>query len=52
VTQERDPDREPERGDDALKSPQERVEDLEPGEEESADVKGGATYDWWKKVEP
>ncbi|MEX2194023.1 MAG: hypothetical protein WD844_01940 [Thermoleophilaceae bacterium] len=36
------------RQDDELKLPAQRVEDLEPDEEESADVKGGA---WPKKYE-
>ena len=39
-----DPKREErdQRGDDDLKVPEDRVEDLEPGEDEAGDVKGGA----------
>jgi hypothetical protein len=36
-----------ERTDDELKLPEERVDDLEPGEEEAADVKGGAFKQAW-----
>lgn len=41
MTEERDRGRDEERRDDELKAPEERVEDLEPDEDESGDVKGG-----------
>jgi hypothetical protein len=37
---------------DEVQLPEERVEDLEPGEQESVEVAGGSTYEWWKKIEP
>jgi hypothetical protein len=30
--------------------PEDAIEDLAPGEDETGDVKGGV-YQWWKKVE-
>jgi hypothetical protein len=45
-TRERD-----ERTDDELKLPEDRVEDLEPGEDEAADVKGGIINAWPKKYD-
>jgi len=38
-----------ERADDELKLPDERVDDLEPSEDEAADVKGGLINAWPKK---
>ena len=41
-----------ERADDELKLPNDRVDDLEPDEDQSADVTGGRqVYQWWQKVE-
>ncbi len=48
--EEREERRDDERRDDELKAPEERVEDLEPGTEESSDVKGGAAANWADKV--
>jgi hypothetical protein len=52
VAGDRDEPRGDERRDDELKTPEERVEDLAPDQEESADVKGGAATNWWQKVDP
>jgi len=38
-----------ERSDDELKLPEDRVEDLEPAQDEAADVKGGIINAWPKK---
>jgi hypothetical protein len=40
-------EREQRTDDDELKLPEERVDDLEPGEDEAADVKGGTLRQAW-----